>query len=145
MARPTNSSSFQRTDVGTRAFLAQLVSFLYSGWGLGLSTVLIVSILYARTMAPSIGGMIDSEELQHAAYELGLAHQTGYPLYLLLGKVWTLVFPFGDIAFRMNWFSAVWAVGTVALTFTILLRLTNHRIASVLGALILATAKPFWT
>ncbi len=124
--------------------MSRLAFYLTSDWGLGLPIVLATVVLYGRTMEPSIGGTYDSAELQHAAYTLSLAHATGYPLFLLLGKVWTLLFPFGDIAFRMNWFSVVWAVGTVALTFAILLHLTNHRMASVLGALVLATSKPFW-
>ena len=40
----------------------------------------------------------DSGEFQFAAPLLGLAHPTGYPLYLILGKLWTVLVPWGDVA-----------------------------------------------
>ena len=53
-----------------------------------------------------------------AAWLGGFAHPTGYPLYLMLGWLWTHLVPIRDPAFRMNLFSALWggvAVGLVAL------------------------------
>ena len=40
----------------------------------------------------------DSGELVTAAHVLGVPHPTGYPLYVLLGKLWTLLVPFGSVA-----------------------------------------------
>src|SRR5690349_10096208 len=65
--------------------------------------------LYARTVAPSVGGTMDSTEFQETAYTLSIAHTTGYPLYLLLARLWIAVFPVGDPAFRVNFLSAVFA------------------------------------
>jgi tetratricopeptide (TPR) repeat protein len=57
----------------------------------------------------------DSGELTAAAFTLGVAHETGFPLYCLLGKLAALM-PLGEVAFRLSLLSAVsgaaaaWAV-----------------------------------
>ncbi len=66
----------------------------------------IVALLaYLATMAP---GMVfgDGCELASAAYLLGVPHPTGYPLYMLLLKGFSLV-PLGDVVWRTSLASAV--------------------------------------
>ena len=48
----------------------------------------------------------DSGELTTACSVLGIAHPPGYPMYVLLGKIFTLIIPFGNIAYRINLMSA---------------------------------------
>lgn len=72
--------------------------------------------LYWRTLAPGLLGG-DSGEFQFAAWVGGFAHPTGYPLYLLLGRLWTHLLPLGDPAWRMNLFSAFWGAMTVGLFY----------------------------
>ena len=55
----------------------------------------------------------DSGELVAAVHTLGIPHPSGYPLYVLLGKLWTLLVPVGSIAFRMSLFSAACAAAAV--------------------------------
>lgn len=112
--------------------------------GLALGLAAIALLLYTRTLQPTLGGMFNSEEYQYAAYSLSLAHSTGYPLFLLLGKLWVTILPFGDIAFRMNAFSALWAILATIVTFLIIRELTSNLTASVLGALIFATNEVVW-
>lgn len=72
-------------------------------------------VIYVRTLLPgTVGG--DAGELQYAGPLLALVHPTGQPLYVLLGKVWSIVIPFGDAAYRMNLLAAV----SVALGCTLL-------------------------
>src|SRR6476620_10292283 len=63
--------------------------------------------MYARTLAPFVLGS-DSGEFQVLVYQLGIAHTPGYPIYLVLAKLLTLL-PIRDIAYRVNLFSAVMA------------------------------------
>jgi hypothetical protein len=42
----------------------------------------------------------DSGELTTAAWSLGVAHETGFPLFCLLGKLASLV-PLGEVATRL--------------------------------------------
>jgi hypothetical protein len=66
---------------------------------------------YVVTLAPSITWQhdgVDSGDLVTAAYTLGVAHPPGYPLFLSLAKIFTLL-PFGEIAYRVNLMSAFFA------------------------------------
>src|SRR5919198_816096 len=71
--------------------------------------------LYARTVAP---GVLDGDggEFQTNIFRLGVSH-TGYPLYFLLAKLWTLVVPVGSLAYRANLFSSLFGAFTVALIY----------------------------
>ena len=57
--------------------------------------------LYAVGACPTIY-VGDSGELAAAVHVLGIPHPTGYPLYVLLGKLWTLFVPLGSIAYRLS-------------------------------------------
>src|SRR3989449_10721353 len=67
--------------------------------------------IYALGACPTIY-VGDSGELVTAVHLLGIPHPTGYPLYVLLGKLWTLLIPAGSIAWRMSLFSAACAAAT---------------------------------
>ncbi len=75
--------------------------------------------LYGATTAPSIVALFDdSLEFQLVSPTFGIAHPTGYPLYVLLSGLWSRVlFPIGNWAWRVNLFSAVTAAGTLALLY----------------------------
>jgi tetratricopeptide (TPR) repeat protein len=86
----------------------------------------------------------DSGELVAAVYTLGIPHPSGYPLYVLLGKLWTLLVPVGSIAFRMSLFSAACAAVSVALLHRLARRLGLTPSAAATGALLFAVAPSFW-
>jgi tetratricopeptide (TPR) repeat protein len=86
----------------------------------------------------------DSGELVAAVHVLGIPHPSGYPLYVLLGKLWTLAVPVGSIAFRMSLFSAACAAVAVALLHRLGLRLGLGRAAAAAGALLFAVSPSFW-
>ncbi len=99
-------------------------------------------LMYARTLAPSLlyG---DSAELQTLSYTLGMSHPTGYPIYLLLGKLFTLL-PVSNVAYRVNLLSAVFAALTLAQVYWIVRLLSGWRIAALGSALLLALSPLFW-
>jgi hypothetical protein len=72
--------------------------------------------LYVTTLAPSVLPG-DGGEFQFVPFLLGVAHPTGYPLYCLLGWAWSHLLPLGDVAYRMNLFSAFWSAAAVALLY----------------------------
>ena len=98
--------------------------------------------LYLRTLAPTIYNL-DSAELTTAAATGGLVRATGYPLYLLIGRVWSQL-PFGDVGYRMNLLSAVCGALTVALGERILRRLGVGVWARLAALGLLAVAQFFW-
>ncbi|MEW6482838.1 MAG: DUF2723 domain-containing protein [bacterium] len=99
--------------------------------------------VYLHTLTPTVG-FHDSGELITCAYTLGIAHPPGYPLYTLLGKVFVTLIPIGNIAFRMNMQSALFASLCVMMVYFITLRLTNSIIPSIVASLILAFSATFW-
>ena len=91
---------------------------------------LLALAVYIRSLAP---GLLwgDSAEFQFAAWLGGFAHPTGYPLYLVLGWLWSHIFPFGEPALRMNLFSALWGGAAVALLSLLVMRLLRFVDGSV--------------
>lgn len=102
-----------------------------------------VLVLDVRTLAPSILWS-DEAEFQLQTAVLGVPHQTGYPLYILMGKLWTLLIPLGSIAYRINLLSAVWGAITVLLVYLAIKRVTKARLAAFAAATALAVSPAFW-
>ena len=67
-----------------------------SAWLIGAAALL----LYGATAAPGIVELFDdSLEFQLVAPTFAIAHPTGYPLYTLLGGLWSrVIFPVGNWA-----------------------------------------------
>ncbi|HXW00919.1 MAG TPA: DUF2723 domain-containing protein, partial [Anaerolineae bacterium] len=85
-------------------------------------------ILYLTTLAPSVVTLFDdSLEFQLVTYQLGIAHPTGYPLYTLLGKLFTLIIPVGNIAYRVNLMSAFFGAATVVVLYLLILQMAVPR------------------
>lgn len=70
--------------------------------------------LYLYTSPPASTGYADSNELITASYILGVPHPPGYPLYVLVGKLFSFL-PIGEIAFRYSIMSSM--LGAFAVTF----------------------------
>lgn len=72
-------------------------------------------IVYVLTLLPGLT-FIDSDELAAVAATLGVAHPTGYPLFTLIGNLFSHL-PFGEEIYNMNLMSAVIASATIAVLF----------------------------
>src|ERR671919_2854716 len=78
------------------------------------SLVFVVALaVYSWTLAPTVT-LTDSGELIVAAYGLGVAHPPGFPLWVVLAHLASLV-PVGNVAARINFSSAVFAALACAL------------------------------
>ena len=72
---------------------------------LGLSVFIISFIVYLITSAPGLM-FTDSGELAGASVTLGIAHPTGYPLFIILSHLWSLLpLPFTKIQ-SLNFFAS---------------------------------------
>ena len=108
-------------------------------------------LLYLRTLAPGVLGG-DSGEFQFAAWLGGFAHPTGYPLYLLLGWLWTHLLPLHDPAWRMNAFSALLGAVATGLVYVLALRMLRQvtfnpwpRLLAIFAALTFTVTPTFWS
>ncbi len=63
-------------------------------------------IVYAMTLCPTLN-FIDSGELATVAYTLGVAHPTGYPLFTLIGWLFTHLPLGGSVIYRLNLMAAI--------------------------------------
>ncbi|MCB0407393.1 MAG: DUF2723 domain-containing protein, partial [Bdellovibrionales bacterium] len=83
---------------------------------LGLFCFLIYFLTVCRTVP---GG--DSGELITVAYRLGVAHPPGYPLYTILAHLMGYI-PFGNVATRINFMSALSQIGAGLMMFLLFRR-----------------------
>lgn len=94
----------------------------------GLIRAAIVSAVafwvYYRLLSPSVQPG-DSAEYAIVADTLGIAHSPGYPMFTMLGFVFSQL-PIGDIAFRLNLMSAVFASACVGSFYLLLLKLISY-------------------
>ena len=97
---------------------------------------------YAITLFPNIPGG-DGSELIAVAHTLGVAHPPGYPLYTILGKLFTYI-PFGSIAWTINLFSAFSNALASGLIFLIIYNWTNNAWAGVLSSILFAFSPIIW-
>ncbi len=68
---------------------------------------------------------------------------TGYPTFSILGKIFTLI-PIGDLAYRLNLFSAVFGALTSLVLFMALHRLTKNKAISISAVFCVAFVQVFF-
>jgi len=99
-------------------------------------------LLYGLTLCPTVF-WYDSAELVTAAVTLGITHPPGYPLYTLLGHLFTWL-PL-EPAVAVNLMSATFAALAVGLVFLIGRQLDLDRGPAVVGAATLGASNLFWS
>lgn len=108
-----------------------------------LSAAFIIPFLvYLFTLAPTVTNE-DSGDLITSSYILGIPHPPGYPLYTMLGKLFTYI-PVGSIAWRVNLMSAFFASLAVSLFFLLLLDFFTPTTA-LISSFIFAFSREFWS
>ncbi|HEU5317339.1 MAG TPA: DUF2723 domain-containing protein, partial [Chloroflexota bacterium] len=110
-----------------------------------------VGALYVREAAPSVGGG-NTGEFQVMAHQLGIAHPPSYPLFLLLGKVVSLVPLGGDVAWRINLANALLGAAALLLLSRLPAALgvvgagaSAAALAGAVAAVVLGAAPRLWT
>ena len=85
-------------------------------------------IVYLQTMATGLtwaNSGPDGGDLITAAATGGIAHPTGYPVYLLLARAFQLL-PIGSLAYRTNLMSAAVTVFAAVLVYAVVTRFLSH-------------------
>ncbi len=100
------------------------------------------AIVYFLTMCPTISSG-DSAELITNAYQLGLTHPPGYPLYTFVAKLFTYI-PYNTIAWRVNLFSVTAMALSVSFLYLSLNRLIKRSWVSLLLALLYGFSSLVW-
>jgi hypothetical protein len=83
---------------------------------LGVTGVVLLG--YLLTLAPTVT-FWDAGEFIAAARTLGIPHPPGTPLFVMIAHVWSLLFPFGEYAFRTNLLSALLSAAAAGCFFLV--------------------------
>ena len=92
---------------------------------LAVATFLISFIVYFDTMAPSVSYW-DCGEFIAVSYTLGVPHPPGSPLFLLLGRIASMMPISEDIAFRVNLLSPLVSAFAVLFLYFIIVQFVSH-------------------
>lgn len=109
---------------------------------------LLASVVYVWGLSPTISWR-DTSEFVTVAHTLGIGHPAGSPTYSLLAKLSTFL-PIGNIALRVNAFSALAGVLTVVVLFMLLYDLLAEAapwgrwVAALSAALFLLVSESLW-
>ena len=110
-------------------------------WTAVLATVA-AFVVYAATALRGVS-FGDWAEMQHVPARLEVPHPTGFPLYVLLGKAFSLV-PVGSVAFRATLLSAAAAAGAIGMLVLIAGRLGIRPVIALAAGIALAGTAILW-
>ena len=114
----------------------------FKSWsGIAIVTIAAGALYFSTAARDIVVG--DTPELITAAATLGIAHPPGYPLFTMLGHLFSLI-PLGSIPFRVNALSVVCDSLAVGIIYLAAVRLTRSHIAAAVAALALAVDPIFW-
>ena len=107
-----------------------------------MTSFAVAAFVYLRTLLPGVS-FGDWADAQLNPVRLGIMHPTGYPLFVLLGKLFTLI-PSGSVAWRMNLLSATAAAAVVGVAVLIMVRLGIRPVIASAAGLALAFTGTLW-
>ncbi|MBI5207802.1 MAG: DUF2723 domain-containing protein [Candidatus Firestonebacteria bacterium] len=108
-----------------------------------LFILLTTGYIYINTMAPTITPG-DSGELITGAYTLGIAHPPGYPLFILIGRIFSLI-PLGSISFRLNLMSVFFSLCSLFVFFKICQTLFSSLTLAGIAAFFTGMSYTLWS
>ncbi|MBD3239442.1 MAG: DUF2723 domain-containing protein [Chitinivibrionales bacterium] len=129
----------------------------YNRW-IGALVFAIALVVYLMTVAPTVA-FWDCGEYIGAAHSLGIPHPPGNPLYVMAGRVFSVLLPFFEqVAYRVNLISVLSAAFTVLFLYLIIVRVVvgwlgtpdtmwkraTVYVGGVVGALFAGFGSTFW-
>jgi hypothetical protein len=103
---------------------------------------LLAFIVYLQTLLPSVGWG-DIARFQYVARVWGVPHRFGYPLYTFLSRLFGYL-PVGDLAYRINLMSALFAALAAVMVYIIVMRLADDWVGAASAALSFAFSVTLW-
>lgn len=135
-------SGDDRPDAQTGIARLDTVRLGDSEWAAVLGTGLTALVVYLLTLARHVGAW-DIAEFQTIPHLFGIPHPTGYPLFTILGGLWSRL-PLGSMAVRMNMLSAVLFSGAAAGIAALGIKLRVRPTVAAAAALLFSFATGTW-
>jgi hypothetical protein len=110
-------------------------------WAAGVATA-VTLIVYVATALRGVS-FGDWAEMQQVPARLEVPHETGFPLYVLLGKAFSLI-PIGSVAFRATLLSATTAAAAIGTFVLIAGRLGVRPVIALAAGIALAGTATLW-
>jgi hypothetical protein len=105
---------------------------------------LIPFVIYFRSLS-TWAQASDTGEMQTVPYILGIPHPTGFPLFVLLGWVFSHIVAVSTVAWRMNLLSALEMAGAAAVIRLLALSLGAAELPALGASLVFAVTNVAWT
>jgi hypothetical protein len=112
-------------------------------WLQAAAVALALFALYAAT-APRTVALEDDGLFILSSYFLGIEHPPGYPLFTLIGHLFTYL-PLGSVAYRVHLVSALFGALTGGAAWLCARSLTGGRLPAYLAAIALGISPVFWS
>jgi len=103
---------------------------------------LTIFILYFVNVSPSVPSG-DSGEFITSSVIMGIPHPPGYPLYMILSKLFSMI-PFGEIAWRINLLSSVFNITASIILFFSLFKLMRCFKSSLIASIFFSLSPLIW-
>ena len=110
---------------------------------IGLAAGVVALAIYGMTLCPTVY-VEGSGELIGAAYRLGTAHPTGYPLFCLGSRLLASALPWVGPAVAINAASALFAAACCGALAVVLYGRGVRPVVALAAALVLAFSRTFW-
>lgn len=113
-------------------------------WAWAAAVALVILAFFVITLRPDVGGTEDSPKFQFVGRVLGTSHSPGYPFYAMATYVFGYL-PIGNLAYRINLFSAVCGMLACLCVYFTARRLGVVPLLSAAAAAAAATSYPLWS
>ncbi len=115
------------------------------------SKIFIISIFFVFlvllwTMSPYVNSG-DSGEFITNSIILGINHSPGYPLYSLIGKIFSVLVPYGNYAYKINFMNIVFVLFIILFMYYFIIRCNNEKtniIICLVLLLVFIFSESFW-
>jgi len=99
--------------------------------------------VYLLTLYPTVG-WVDCGEVAAGCYLLNVLHPTGYPLFTLVGYLFSHI-PLGTVATRVNALTALCSSFAALFCFLLVRRLARSQVAGIVSAALSAFSATVWS
>lgn len=127
----------------SRKIYSKLLTKIFSPVNIPFCIFIFTFAIYIRNLSPSVYGG-DSGDFLTAVITRGIPHPSGYPLYTILGIIFTSLPGSFSIAWKYGLVSALFSAISVVLMYFIVNGLVKKRAVAIATSLILAFTYPFW-